>query len=87
MVGVSPPITYMDVTSSNFSLLSRFTKISGFCLPLPIARLNDTWTNPVRSLARDPKITVQSEVFESSRSLLLQSMLYFLQVIGRRVST
>lgn len=67
--------------------LFRFHRIWGLCLSLPICE--SRWTDQIhiRSLARHPKITVRSsKLFEPSRSSLLQSMLNFLQVIGRQVS-
>ena len=78
---------YMGKLFLTFHDLPDTSKFQDFAYHCQFARFTDTWPGHIRSLARDPKIAVQSGSFGFSRSLLLQSMLYFLQVIGRQVST
>ena len=67
-----------------------FTEFRHFAYHCQFAPLNDTLTNHLRSLAHDPRVAfnkpLSSLLMPQGQSSLLQSILYFLQVISRQVS-
>jgi hypothetical protein len=87
IVGVSSPFEQAHFTTSSRSLgPAEFQQFAYHC---QFARLNDTLKSHLRSLACDPKIiftdSLSGLLVPSKHFFLLQSTLYFLQVMGREV--